>query len=60
MNFFIKIMKFLLLPILHFIRRILTIIKKHCLPNYIPDPPRLFKTSYEFYVREEEEKVMTF
>jgi len=56
MNFFIKIIKFFVLPVLHFIRRILTIIKKHCLPNYTPEPPRLFKTSYEFYVREEEEK----
>ena len=56
MNFLIQTIKFFLLPILHFIRRILTIIKKHCLPNYTPEPPRLFKTSYELYVREEEEK----
>ena len=26
------------------------------MPNYTPEPPRLFKTSYELYVREEEEK----
>ena len=56
MNYSIKLIKIILLPLLHFIRRILTILKKHCLPNYTPEPPRLFKTSYELYVREEEEK----
>lgn len=30
-----KILKFIILPILHFIRRVLTMLKKHCTPHYI-------------------------
>ena len=30
-----KILKFIILPILHFIRRVLTMLKKHCKPHYI-------------------------
>lgn len=30
-----NILKFIILPILHFIRRVLTMLKKHCTPHYI-------------------------
>jgi len=52
----IKIIKIIVLPILHSIRKVLTILKKHCSPNYIPEPPRSYISSYEMYTKEEEIK----
>ena len=56
MSILIKILKFLILPFLHLMRRILTVLKKHCSPNYTPEIPRRYKTSYELYLKEEELK----
>ena len=56
MDDLIKILKPILLPFLHFIRRVFTVLKKHCLPIYVPKTHKMYKTSYELYIKEEELK----
>ena len=49
-----KFLKLIILPLLDIIKRILTVLKKYCLPDYIPVPPQNFISPYERFVKEEE------
>lgn len=52
----IKVIKFILLPILHSVRKVLNILAKHASPNYMPPPIRSYTSAFNYFVKEEELK----
>lgn len=52
----IKIIKFFIIPLLHFIRKVLNILKKHMLPDIVLQPKRTYYNVFEMYLKEEEVK----
>ena len=51
-----KILRTIILPLLHLVRKILTVLKNHCLPLLpIPDPPPPLPRMFAMY--DEEEKI---
>ncbi len=53
---FVKLIKILVLPILHSIRKILNIIKKHMMPDIIIQPKKSYFTAHKMFYEEEEIK----
>ena len=56
---FVKFIKILVLPILHAIRKVLNILKKHMMPDIIIQPKKSYFTAHTMFIEEEEKKVMT-
>jgi hypothetical protein len=52
----IKVIKFFIIPLLHFIRKVLNVLKKHMLPDIVLPPKRTYYNAFEMYLKEEEVK----
>ena len=53
---FVKFIKILVLPILHAIRKVLNILKKHMIPDIIIQPKKSYFTAHTMFIEEEEKK----
>lgn len=53
---FVKFIKILVLPILHAIRKVLNILKKHMMPDIIIQPKKSYFTAHTMFTEEEEKK----
>ena len=54
---FVKFIKILVLPILHAIRKVLNILKKHMMPDIIIQPKKSYFTAHTMFIEEEEKKL---
>ena len=52
----IKLIKFIVLPILHLIRRVLNVFVKHGSPNYSRPPLRSYTSAFNYHLKDEELK----
>ena len=52
----IKIIKYLILPPLHFVRKILNVLKKHMMPDILIRSKRSYHTAFDMFLKEEETK----
>jgi hypothetical protein len=52
----VKLIKLLVLPILHFVKKVLNILKKHMMPDIVIQPKKSYFTAYNMFTEEEELK----